>query len=96
MYFSMCFKCDITVCNNVKYARDNKLYSVGVLDEMIKERLIIFLILGIIWISSNGLYNYFLSKHKEYLYLELNQKFLNESLKFDLQDFENPKIYNVI
>ena len=35
-------------------------------------------------------------KYKEYLYLELNKKFLEETMKFDLQDFENPYIYDVI
>ena len=35
-------------------------------------------------------------KYKEYLFLELNKKFLEETMKFDLQDFENPYIYDVI
>lgn len=63
---------------------------------IITKRLILFLILGVLTILSSSLYNYFILKYKEYLYLELNIKFLNESLKFDLQDFENPEVYNMI
>lgn len=63
---------------------------------IITRRLILFLILGVLTILSSSLYNYFMSRYKEYLYLELNIKFLNESLKFDLQDFENSEVYNMI
>lgn len=63
---------------------------------IIRNKLVIFFVLGIISIISSCLYNFYIMKYKEYLYLELNKKFLEETMKFDLQDFENPYIYDVI
>lgn len=70
--------------------------QIGESMSVIKQRLIIFLVLGIISIISSNLYSYFMTKYKEYLYLELNKKFLKETFKFDLQDYENPSVYDMI
>lgn len=70
--------------------------QIGLSIRLILKRLIIFLILGILYIISSNLYNFLILKYKEYLYLELNKKFLDNSLKFDLKDFENPEVYNII
>lgn len=70
--------------------------QIGLSIRLILKRLIIFLILGILYIISSNLYNFLILKYKEYLYLELNKKFLDNSLKFNLKDFENPEVYNII
>lgn len=70
--------------------------QIGLPIRLILKRLIIFLILGILYIISSNLYNFLILKYKEYLYLELNKKFLDNSLKFNLKDFENPEVYNII
>lgn len=70
--------------------------QIGLSIRIILKRLIIFLILGILYIISSNLYNFLILKYKEYLYLELNKKFLDNSLKFNLKDFENPEVYNII
>lgn len=70
--------------------------QIGLSIRLILKRLIIFLILGILHIISSNLYNFLILKYKEYLYLELNKKFLDNSLKFNLKDFENPEVYNII
>lgn len=70
--------------------------QIGLSIRFILKRLIIFLILGILYIISSNLYNFLILKYKEYLYLELNKKFLDNSLKFNLKDFENPEVYNII
>lgn len=70
--------------------------QIGLSIRLILKRLIIFLILGILYIISSNLYNFLILRYKEYLYLELNKKFLDNSLKFNLKDFENPEVYNII
>lgn len=70
--------------------------QIGLSIRLILKRLIIFLILGILYIISSNLYNFLILKYKEYLYLELNKKFLDNSLKFNLKDFENLEVYNII
>ena len=70
--------------------------QIGLSINLILKRLIVFLALGVIYIISSNLYNFLILKYKEYLYLELNKKFLENSLKFDLKDFENPEVYNII
>ena len=70
--------------------------QIGLSIRLILKRLIIFLILGILYIISSNLYNFLILKYKEYLYPELNKKFLDNSLKFNLKDFENPEVYNII
>lgn len=70
--------------------------QLGASFKLIENKLIIFLLLGILSIVNSCLYNYYIMKYKEYLYLELNKKFLKETMKFDLQDFENPYIYDII
>ena len=59
--------------------------QIGLSIRLILKRLIIFLILGILYIISSNLYNFLILKYKEYLYLELNKKFLDNSLKFNLK-----------
>lgn len=58
--------------------------------------LIMFIILGIISITFTNLNSYYTSKYNEYLYYELNKELLYKSKKFDLQDFENPNLYDMI
>ena len=70
--------------------------QIGLSIRLILKRLIIFLILGILYIISSNLYNFLILKYKEYLYLELNKKIIDNSLKFNLKDFENPEVYNII
>ncbi len=70
--------------------------QIGLSIRLILKRLIIFLILGILYIISSNLYNFLILKYKEYLYLELNKKFHDNSVKFNLKDFENPEVYNII
>lgn len=73
----------------------NQIQIGGSMNE-IKYKLIVFLLLGITSIISSNLFSYCVAKYKEYLYLELNKKFLKETLKFDLQDYENASVYDMI
>ncbi|WP_028044385.1 ABC transporter ATP-binding protein [Candidatus Stoquefichus massiliensis] len=70
--------------------------QLNIANKMIGKRLGVFLLLSLLSIIINSVYNFLLSKYKEYLYLGLNEKFLKETLKFDMQDFENPQIYDII
>lgn len=58
--------------------------------------LILYIILGMLNIAINKIYAYFLYKYQEYLYLNLNQMILNKTKDFELSDYENPQIYDLI
>lgn len=58
--------------------------------------LIVYTIIGLINIFTNKVYSYYLYKYQEYLYLNLNQMILDKTRDFELADFENPYIYDLI
>ena len=58
--------------------------------------IILFIVIGILSIGLTNLQSNWLSKYKEYLYYELNAKILQETKKYNLCDFENPRIYDML
>lgn len=58
--------------------------------------LLIYTLIGIVNISTIKLYAYYLYKYQEYLYLNLNQLILDKTKDFELIDYENPYIYDLI
>lgn len=58
--------------------------------------IIVFILIGVLSVIVTNLQSNWLNKYKEYLYYELNMKILKETKKYNLRDYENSDVYDMM